>query len=196
MPPQAAELLKAAERLLVEQGFQALSLDAVAREADQYKASVRYYFGSKAGLIAALVDSMTPGSILESTVDAAREVPPGDERVRRQLAGWRSLTEDADEMRAFFEVLPHVLRDAELQAKVAELYRLYRRTDVELFALPEGTAEQEAKALATIVSAAVDGVGEQALLDPEDIDVGAVYDVLGRMVALYLRELRAGAGDD
>jgi TetR/AcrR family transcriptional repressor of bet genes len=197
LPAQAAELLRAAEHLLVEQGFQALSLDNVAREAGQYKASVRYYFGSKAGLVAALVDNMTPGSILEETVHSAREVPPGEERVRRQLGAWRVLSEDADEMRAFFEVLPHILRDEVLRAKVAELYRQYRQTDVELFELPESVSDREAKALATIVSAVVDGVGAHALLDPDDVDMEATFDVLIDMVDLYLGKLRAQvAGQD
>jgi AcrR family transcriptional regulator len=191
MQPAAAQLLAAAERILLQQGFQALSLENVAREAGQYKASVRYYFGSKAGLIAALVDNMTPGSILESTTEAATAVPPGPDRIQRQLGGWRTLTEDADEMRAFFEVLPHVLRDDQLREKVAELYRLYRRTDMELFDLPPSVAEREAKALATIVSAAVDGVAEQALLDPDDVDIGAAFDALSRMLELYLQQLRA-----
>ena len=38
--------------------------------------------------------------------------------------------------------------------EATELYRLYRRTDVALFDLPEGTANREVKALATIVSEA------------------------------------------
>jgi hypothetical protein len=50
--------------------------------------------------------------------------------------------------------------------------------------------------LATIVSAALDGVAEQALLDPNDIAIEAAFDVLGRMVVLYLRELGAPADSE
>ncbi len=194
MPALAVQLLEAARRILVEQGFQALSLENVAREAGQYKASVRYYFGSKSGLVAALVDSMTPLTILDSTVRSATSLPPGSERVRRQIGGWKALAKDSAEMCAFFEVLPAVLRDHDLRAKVADLYRHYRRTDVQLFEVPEGF-EREVEGLATLVSAAVDGVGEQALLDPDAVDIEASFDVLAVMVDLYLAHLRDAAAD-
>jgi AcrR family transcriptional regulator len=192
MPALAVQLIEAARRILVEQGVQALSLENVAREAGQYKASVRYYFGSKSGLVAALVDSMTPGTVFDSTVRSATSLPPGPERVRRQIGGWKALAKDSDEMCAFFEVLPAVLRDDDLRAKVADLYRHYRRTDVQLFDAPEGF-EREVEGLATLVSAAVDGVGEQALLDPDAVDIEASFETLTVMVDLYLEHLRDAA---
>jgi AcrR family transcriptional regulator len=57
LPPTARRILTAAQRVLVRDGFRDLTFQAVGAEAGENPALTRYYFGSKAGLIEALVDS-------------------------------------------------------------------------------------------------------------------------------------------
>ena len=59
LPRTAQRILAAARRLLVRDGFTALTLSAIADEAQESKASIGYHFGNKDGLVAALVDSLT-----------------------------------------------------------------------------------------------------------------------------------------
>jgi AcrR family transcriptional regulator len=59
LSPTARKLVAAARRLLARGGYEALTVEAVAAEAGAYRDSVRYYFGSKAPFLAAVVDSLS-----------------------------------------------------------------------------------------------------------------------------------------
>ncbi len=50
------ELLEAAERLFFERGYHAVTLADIAKQADAAKGSVLYHFGSKAQVLAAVVE--------------------------------------------------------------------------------------------------------------------------------------------
>ena len=57
LPPAAARILAAAREVLVTKGFAGLTLKAIAEESGENSAMVQYYFGNKAGLVTALIDS-------------------------------------------------------------------------------------------------------------------------------------------
>ena len=54
----AVRILEAAKRILSEQGYSKLTLQAIEEESGEYRALVAYYFGSKQGLVEALIDSL------------------------------------------------------------------------------------------------------------------------------------------
>jgi AcrR family transcriptional regulator len=58
LSPTAARILEASKRLLDEKGFAGLTFEAIAAEAGENRASIRYHFANKAGLIEALADSV------------------------------------------------------------------------------------------------------------------------------------------
>ena len=128
LSPTAARILEAARRVLSRDGFRALTFETIAEEAGENPALIRYHFGSKAGLITALVDSVhVPGG--RRAHRAAHGVPAGDERRKALLALHEGLPEDTDAYRKFFELVPHILRDAELQPHLRELFDWYRKLD-------------------------------------------------------------------
>jgi AcrR family transcriptional regulator len=49
LPKTAQKILAAAQKLLAERGYEAVTLENVAAEAGVNKASIRYNFGNKAG---------------------------------------------------------------------------------------------------------------------------------------------------
>ncbi len=57
LPPVARKLLRGARTVLRKRGFQALTLEAVGREAGEPQSAITYYFGNKQGLINALITS-------------------------------------------------------------------------------------------------------------------------------------------
>ena len=65
LSPTAVRVLRAAQRILAERGFSGLTLNAVAVESGENKAMTKYYFGNKAGLIAALLDAAVHDECLE-----------------------------------------------------------------------------------------------------------------------------------
>jgi TetR/AcrR family transcriptional regulator len=65
-----ARLLEVGETLFSEQGFDRTTLEAIANAADVNKAMIRYYYGDKAGLYAAIIEDVVAGVLthLEATL--------------------------------------------------------------------------------------------------------------------------------
>ena len=127
LPPTARRILAAARALLEEGGFSALRLQAISRASGEPKASIAYYFENKAGLVGALVDSLIHDANL-ALISETEKLPLGQQRVHALVDGETRIVADSESFRAFFEVLPHVLRDDRLRPRVARLYDGYRET--------------------------------------------------------------------
>jgi len=176
-PPSAQALVDAARRLLVSGGFDALRLDAIAAEAGENKAMIRYYFGDKAGLLAALVDDLTHDATT-GLVKRAETLPPGPERLHNHVASVRRLIEDP-EFVTFFDVLPHALRDERLRPLINDLHKWYREINVRCFgAAVTPETRREVYALASLAMAVADGVAMQRALDPEGFDADPCFEIL------------------
>ena len=65
----AQKILAAASTLLTKRGYEAVTLENVAREAGVNKASIRYNFGNKAGLMTAIVDGLIHDECLRMAAD-------------------------------------------------------------------------------------------------------------------------------
>ena len=174
LSPTARRLVAAARTLLARGGFEALTVEGVAAEAGAYRDSVRYYFGSKAAFIAAVVDSLAHDQSLAAVAET-RAQPAGKERVHALVAGDRQLVDDRDAFRDFFAIFPHVLLDEELRVRVAGLYDWYR----DLYADGMGGAGAEdgerLRGLASLMVAVTDGLAVQKLLDPDGVDLEALF---------------------
>jgi len=185
LSPTAARLLSAAKRVLFRDGFKALTFETIAREAGENPALIRYHFGSKAGLLTALVDSVMYQESVE-LIEQLTSVPAGDERRAQLLWLHQRLPEDHDAYRMYFELIPHILRDEELQPHLRDLFEWYRRLDA--WALKEaGDTEPAAHIapMALLTVAIADGVALQKLADP-DLDVGPAFDLWRRLVLGYV----------
>jgi len=155
LSPTARRLVVAARRLLARGGFDALTVEAVAAEAGAYRDSVRYYFGSKAAFIAAVVDSLAHDQMLNAVAETSR-LPSGDQRVHSLVASDRKLLDDRDSFRDFFALFPHVLPDEELRRRVAGLYEWYREAYAELLGVRAGADEERLRCLASLMVAMID----------------------------------------
>lgn len=170
LSPTAKRLVAAARALLARGGFEALTVEGVAAEAGAYRDSVRYYFGSKAAFIAAVVDSLAHDQSV-GAVEKTRALPAGEERIRALVDGDRQLLEDRAAFRDFFAIFPHVVQDDELRARVAALYEWYR----DLYAGGMGgggdaTRDRRLRDLASLMVAMTDGLAVQKLLDPDGVE--------------------------
>jgi AcrR family transcriptional regulator len=165
LSPTARRLVAAARTLLARGGFEALTVEGVAVEAGAYRDSVRYYFGSKAAFIAAVVDSLAHDQSVAAVAETLAR-PPGEERVRTLIAGDRKLVDDRDSFRDFFAIFPHVLLD--------DRYR-------DLYAGVMGGVGAETDArlrgLASLMVAMADGLAVQKLLDPEGVRLEPLFAI-------------------
>jgi AcrR family transcriptional regulator len=186
LPPTAQLILTTAKDLLAERGYAELTMTAIAQVSGVNRALVSYYFGGKAGLLAALVDSL----FLSPEVGSIEEVSAGLSGA--DLAGaffdWQHDVSANDRVnRMLYELLPHALRDPEVKARFAEEYRVYRRVDGGcLIGAPRELSEREIESLAAVTIAVVEGLGIQRALDPAGFDHEAAWRVWRDVVGSYL----------
>lgn len=184
LPQTAQNLLVAAKQTIADEGFEALTLKAVSERAGENKAMVAYYFGNKAGLIAAVLDSVIHDEYLDS-LDRMKDVAP-DQRIPRLIEEMRRMAASVEDFQVFFELLPHVLRDDMLRRRLAMLVRWYWKMKLEWLGVRDGVdglADPDLLGVAQLLSAIIDGLAIQAAVDP-DVDLGNPYRVLARMLEL------------
>jgi len=189
LPPTAQRILAAARRLLISGGFEALTLSAIATEADESKGSIGYHFGNKDGLVAALVDSLAHDAnrgLIEQTAAQRSAL----RRFHALIDGEARIAADAESFLAFFEALPHALREPALRPRVAALYDGYRQTVIRALAPGGEGAHAELEPFATLMIAIVDGLAIQHGLDPDGADLEAATGLWERLSAPYLERLR------
>lgn len=190
LSPTARRLVAAARRLLARRGFDALTVEAVAAEAGAYRDSVRYYFGSKAAFVAAVVDSLAHDQMLNAVAETSR-LPTGGERVHSLISADRKLLGDRDSFRDFFAIFPHVLPDEELRSRVAALYAWYREVYADLLSGSSGVGQDRLRRIASLMVAMIDGLAVQTLLDPDTVDLEGL---LATWEGLLRDALAGGAG--
>ena len=179
-PEPARRILRAARRILRKRGFSELTLQAVAEEAGMRKPAISYYFGNKAGLVAAIVDNVNRTQLERYE----REVQPlGDDAARVDayvaLGKRLALTGGIE----FLEILPAVTRVPEIRMRIAELYDRYRDLNVSnlAYGLDEAAAARF-KPLAALTSAVLDGVSIQAALRIDESILMGMLDEWERIV--------------
>ncbi len=197
LSPTARRILAAARRVLARDGFAGLSLEAIATEAGENKASIRYHFGNKAGLITALTDLVVHDENVRLLKDLTQA---GDDRISVVMDMHRRTTTNVAGHRLFFDLFPNVIRDARLWPRMAELYRWYRELDA--VALAPGADDEvraQVEVLTSLTVAICDGLAMQHVSDPA-FDLGPVFELYERIVRRTLDEMgvavcEATAGD-
>jgi len=191
LPPTARKILIAAKHLLTTRGLSALTLETVTNRAGVNKALVRYYFGSKAGLIEAVVDEI----VLDECASMANDLSANTtvaERVRSFVASVRRMATNVDGYRAFFDVLPHGARDRGLRRRLTYLYDLWYEWNLEWLGLDDATADDERaaglRAMGAFTAAVIDGIAVQALIHGAEYDVEPTLDILERCLLRMLEE--------
>ena len=192
LSPTARRILAAARRVLARAGYTGLSLEAIAAEAGENKASIRYHFGNKAGLITALVDSVVHDENLKLLKDLSKA---GDDRVDILMKMHRRTTLNTAQYRLFYDLFPNVVRDAALWPRMAELFRWYRELDA--VALAPGADEQlraKVEVLTALTVAICDGLAMQHISDP-GFDLDPVFALYERIVRRAIADLGVPAED-
>ena len=189
--PTAVRILEAAKKILSERGYAKLTLQAVEEESGEYRALVAYYFGSKQGLVDAIIDSL-----MDAEDEALREHLEGieepEERVRTLIDEQRQISADWRGFRAFYELLPHIMRDDRLREDLAVDYAKSRELDRQTLAAGGRGGDQDLGKLAALSVAIVEGLAVQYAADQESFDHAGTYRLWEDMVLAYLREIPEG----
>jgi AcrR family transcriptional regulator len=195
LPVTAQKILAAARRLLVEKGYDAVTLEKVAAEAGVNKASIRYNFGNKAGLVASVVDSVIHEEFLHGA-EIFGTMPSGD-RVRALVEGKRHLLAATDRLQGLFDILPHALRDELLRRRIWSSYPWWAEQNLRLLGFEWADTEERPELLAglgSLITAVVDGLAVQSLLEPDTFDVERPLRALEFLIDEAMPRLREMAG--
>jgi len=192
--PTALRILDAAKKILSERGYSKLTLQAIEEESGEYRALVAYYFGSKQGLVDAIIDSLMEAED-EALRERLAEIDEPGARVRALIDEQRQISADWRGFRAFYELLPNIMRDERLREVLAADYARSRELDRQTLAAGRtaaargraGTDEDLAR-LAALSVAVVEGLAVQYAADQEHFDHEGTYRLWEDMVLAYLRE--------
>ncbi len=169
-----AKLLAAAADLFAEQGIDAVSVDAVAEAAGRTSGAVYDHFGSKQGLLLALLDAWKDTVL---TVLLA-EVAVSDSPAAQLAAVWSNVSDTSDESTSRWPVLEHELwLRAARDPEVAEVLRV-RNTEALRYSARQLDGWTTAVGahpsappddLAVLVKALLTGLALQKRLAPETV---------------------------
>lgn len=184
----ARNILRAAQRMVVERGAGSLHLSAIAAEAGESKGSIGYHFGSKDGLIAILVDSFVHDAN-RAVIEDTSTLPMGIERIDAFLESERGIIKDLDDTTGFFELFPKTLRNDQLRARIAELYHGYYETVMLALDVNTEIERKDFEPLARLMIALVDGFSIQYILNPDDEVIDDAINLGGAFIRHYLRSI-------
>jgi len=184
-----ARLLAAAAELFADQGVDAVSVDAVAEAAGRTSGAVYAHFGSKQGLLLALLDSWKDSvlTVLQAEV-AVSDSPAG------QLgAVWANLSDNDDPDTSRWPLLEHELwlraaRDPEVadvvRVRNAEARRYSARRLDGWTSAVGATPAAMSEDLAVLVKALLTGLAMQKRLDPDSVSDDLAMRGLAALVGL------------
>jgi AcrR family transcriptional regulator len=119
--PTARRILGAARTLLLERGYQGMTLQAIADEAQVNKAGVWYYFGGKQQMVFALLEDITVGES-QNFGSLPPEEATLEERVSLLVGTEDELRARVRRFRAIYELLPETSRDQDLGRQLRLYY--------------------------------------------------------------------------
>jgi AcrR family transcriptional regulator len=185
-----ARLLDAALRQIATSGYRASSLQAIAKEAGYSPGLVSHRFGSKQGLVHALV--MHVRALWDELRSSALQAEPGGGSVRAMIrAHRRSMREHPDALRALYRMMFEAHGElAELRGDFATSDRQVREQAAALFRADQASgrlrSDVEPEVMSTIGLALLRGIVIHWMLDPESIDLDRVYAEIERGLARWL----------
>ena len=171
-------LIEAATALFAERGYDGTSVQAIGARAGVSRGSIFWHFGSKEGLLWAVVERAFEQWETEVLVPDVGDAT-GIEAVRRALAAHRRfLTERGGALRLFYILIFEALGPRpDLARAFAGLHERLRDMAIES---GEMRADLDARATVIFISGALGGIAYQWLLDPGGFDLDRAYADLER----------------
>lgn len=193
LAPTARRILDAGVRVLDREGMPGLTFEKIASESGENGALIRYHFGSKAGLLRALVDAVL-FSQARGLLQTLTPLAPGKERREALLERRRTVAINRSVYQRMFEVIPHALRDPELRPKIRDLMQWYRDLDMWVYGSEQPDEKERAtlESLAALMSAILNGLALEVLSDP-DFDPKPAFDLWEKLVTECLEKLQPTA---
>jgi len=177
LAPVARRLLEGAIKVLVRDGLERLTFEAVADASGEPRSATTYYFGEKHNLIVAAHDTL----LYRAQQRTARRLRAAQSAPRSPLAGAPSRIPGGPRaFRPLYELLPAVLRDDHLRRRHEE-YLAWLRAALTVAAVERG--EPSSPALVDLTLAVTYGLPIQLLQGSRSIAARPVLEMWESLVA-------------
>jgi TetR/AcrR family transcriptional regulator, transcriptional repressor of bet genes len=189
-PVRRAEIVRATVRCLARDGYSALTMKNVAREARVSQGILHYYFTDKRAILVAALESVTTD--LDRRVVAAQSRGRRDARARLQAlveACLRLAVEERAFWIVFVEFWGEMMHDRRLRDINAALYERTRRHIGAIVAqgVRAGRFRRvDVRRAGAVILGLVDGVSLQLTFDPAAFSVAEAAKFCGEAVWRYL----------
>lgn len=183
------DLLRAAFTVAAEDGLAGLTTRAVAAEAGVSQGLVFFHFGNREALVVALLDWLL-ASVLRHRADRLGPDAPPTARlydlVAREIA---ALPASRARVQMLFDFWVMGMHHKDVQARIRRALDLYRRdfqpyAEAVIAAAPERFVGTTPEGMAAAVTAIIEGVALQVVIDPKGVDLAAVQAALRALVPL------------
>jgi AcrR family transcriptional regulator len=186
------EILEATTGLLAEYGFQGMSLAMVAEKVGLTEPGVLHYFPNKVALLQGVLDYRDEIDVdkYASVIDVEKDEV---DDLFNSISEVVQENEKIPELLQLFTVLvsESIRQDHPSHNFFVDRYRrgrkIYKTEFTELLKTPI-RSDVDAETLAPLVMAMMDGLQIQWLLDPENVDLQASFNLFAQMVSSYLKE--------
>ena len=180
------EIIEAARRCFLQNGFHQTTTDEICREAAITPGGLYHYFGSKEEIISAVIEDAAHTTVqnLRSTAEASGDVRTAVQALATQFFEWIRDPELDSVTRLDMEIWGETLRNEKLAGITRESRALRRQWLESLIrgAVDEGvyTKDVDPRGLANLIMSIFDGLRLGRLLWKDD------FDVEGALKALFL----------
>ena len=157
LSPKASVLLEAARRILLRDGLSHVTYEKVAKESGETLSLIRYYFGDKAGLLRALIQSELYLDC-RKYLELVRSHASGVERFRAVLRQIDTEASDSQGHQAFMDVLAAVLRNEDLRPLFKSYSDWYVKLNEFVVAPIVGDQCEDLEGIATLTFAIAEGL--------------------------------------
>jgi AcrR family transcriptional regulator len=184
--PTSRAILAAARDIILKLGMHALTLRRVAEEAHVDVTTVTYHFGTRSGLLEALVFAVYAEPVAAFAAEIETCATP-DERAQAFFRTLRREFADAQGGTVYAAIQAEALRDDRLRTRLAAINAWTIRAFAEAVygdAADALLADPRARAAMQLLAAAVDGIEAHHHIDPDGYDFEAVLDLLEELLPL------------
>ncbi|MFS1511414.1 TetR/AcrR family transcriptional regulator [Chengkuizengella sp. SCS-71B] len=178
------KIVDAAYRVLAEQGYDKTSMKQIAKEAGVAQGLINYYFESKEDLLFELFHEES--CRYSEELSKLSEIPMSDNFIHEALQVPKQLVMDQPEWhRLRFELFAIGLRSKRGAQEITRSSMMDREQTInELSRLPI-SEELNIQGLARIITAVMDGLSLQMMVDPE-FEADSAYETFAKMLEIYV----------
>jgi AcrR family transcriptional regulator len=177
----------AARRIIIRDGFEALTLQGLEEEVGASRSLINYHFGGRTGLLISVVKSLFDE--MDSSHDQAVAISLRGGAPKLDLDEL-FMTVYRERMILLVELLPHIVRTEELRLELRRMHHSQWCARTAVFrALADKYGEEKAVDISRLMSAILDGLGLQLIIDREDDEQVKYHQLWLDVVTAYLSSL-------